>query len=157
VERRTWPTDWDERRAGVGCPKCRCGRSDVDESGGARFYVGDFADGYVQRRAPQRGYTIVAFHRRHVADLTGFTDEESTGFWRDVVAVARTLEKVFTPCHLNYDVLGNTVPHVHVHIVPRYLDDPCPGVPLKPWTPRTVEPDEFAEQLRLLRPAIAAE
>jgi diadenosine tetraphosphate (Ap4A) HIT family hydrolase len=26
--------------------------------------------------------------------------------------------------------LGNTVPHLHTHVVPRYQDDPAPGRPL---------------------------
>ncbi len=153
MDRRTWPQDWEERRAGIGCPKCR--RGDEDEGGGVRFFAGGYADVFLQRQAPQRGYTVVAFHRRHVPDLTAFTDEESAGFWRDVVVVARALETVFTPCHLNYEVLGNAVPHVHVHIVPRYLDDPCPGTPLKLWKLEPVEPDEFTHQLGVLRRTIA--
>ena len=26
--------------------------------------------------------------------------------------------------------LGNTVPHLHTHVVPRYRDDPAPGGPI---------------------------
>ena len=87
-------------------------------------------------------------------DLTEFTEEESAGFWSDVVAVARALNEVFQPCHLNYQVLGNGVPHVHAHVVPRYLDDPCPGMPLSPWVVREVDGEECARQLELLRGAI---
>lgn len=29
-----------------------------------------------------------------------------------------------------YLTLGNTVPHLHTHVVPRYRDDPAPGGPL---------------------------
>ena len=58
---------------------------------------------------------------------------------------------VFEPCHLNYDLLGNGVPHVHTHIVPRYVDDPCPNMPLKPWDPRPVPDHELAEQATRLR------
>ena len=154
MDQATWPDDWDERRRGKGCSKCMRGRSEEDESGGVRFFVGGFGDGYLQRRGPQPGYAIVAFHRRHVADLTGFTEEESAGFWNDVVAVARCLDKVFRPCHLNYQVLGNGVPHVHAHVVPRYLDDPCPNMPLSPWVVRDVDGDEFSNQLTLLRNAV---
>ncbi len=121
MNEQSWPEDWDERRRGVGCPKCASGRADVDESGGERFSTGRFADGYLQRRGPQPGYTIVAFHLRHVADLMQFTEEESAGFWQDVVAVATALVEVFRPCHMNYNVLGNGVPHVHAHVIPRYL------------------------------------
>ena len=38
----------------------------------------------------------------------------------------------FDPVKLNYLTLGNTVPHLHTHVLPRYLDDPAPGGPI-PW------------------------
>src|SRR5215207_2101284 len=34
-----------------------------------------------------------------------------------------------SPVKLNYDLLGNSVPHLHTQIVPRYADDPRPGWP----------------------------
>lgn len=33
------------------------------------------------------------------------------------------------PMKVNYNILGNSVPHLHTHIVPRYADDPRPGWP----------------------------
>jgi diadenosine tetraphosphate (Ap4A) HIT family hydrolase len=45
------------------------------------------------------------------------------------VRVARAIEAAFAPIKLNYDVLGNSVPQLHTHIVPRYADDPRPGWP----------------------------
>ena len=33
------------------------------------------------------------------------------------------------PVKLNYDLLGNSLPHLHTHVVPRYADDPKPGWP----------------------------
>ena len=33
------------------------------------------------------------------------------------------------PVKLNYDVLRNSSPHLHTHLVPRYADDPRPGWP----------------------------
>lgn len=59
------------------------------------------------------------------------------------------IEQVFAPCHMNYQLLGNSVPHLHVHLVPRYIDDPDPGRPL-PWEPKPVAESEFDTQVRLL-------
>jgi diadenosine tetraphosphate (Ap4A) HIT family hydrolase len=33
------------------------------------------------------------------------------------------------PPDFYYDVLGNSSPHLHTHLVPRYADDPRPGWP----------------------------
>ena len=33
---------------------------------------------------------------------------------------------------VNYEIHGNTVPHLHVHIFPRYIGDPFEGGPINP-------------------------
>jgi hypothetical protein len=70
--------------------------------------------------------------------------------WGDVHTVAQMIERVFAPCHMNYQLLGNLVPHLHVHLVPRYLDDPAPGRPL-PWEPKALADSEFDSQVQLLK------
>ena len=58
------------------------------------------------------------------------TPQEQAGYWTDVSTVARAIEATFGPIHLNFQILGNRDPHVHVHIVPRYDPDPAPSLPL---------------------------
>jgi diadenosine tetraphosphate (Ap4A) HIT family hydrolase len=50
----------------------------------------------------------------------------------------------FKPVKVNYFTLGNTVPHLHTHIVPRYAGDAAPGGPLR-WD-QVVGPAVFGEQ-----------
>ena len=126
---RTWPRDWEERRSGVGCEACAQGRPDEDDHG-VRFFAGQFADAYLKRFTAVDGYSTVMFRGRHVADPVDLTLEETAGFWADVRVAAKAIEAVFRPCHLNYQLLGDAVPHVHVHVLPRYLDDPDPERPL---------------------------
>jgi diadenosine tetraphosphate (Ap4A) HIT family hydrolase len=152
---RTWPLDWEDRRAGVACVGCEQGRPDEDAYG-VRFFAGDLADAYLQRVTPADGYSTVMFRGRHVADPVDLSPEETVGFWSDVRVAARAIRAVFQPCHLNYQLLGNAVPHVHVHVVPRYLDDPDPGLPLgEPVWARsaTVPPDTLRSQVAALREA----
>ena len=139
---RTWPEDWDARKSGAGCSFCTNRR-------GSPFYAGAVSDAFLERHAIARGHAIVVFRGRHVADFTGLTAEEAAAYWSDVHAAARMVERVFAPCHMNYQLLGNLVPHLHVHVLPRYLDDPAPGKPL-PWEPKTLDEPEFESQLRLL-------
>ena len=126
---RTWPADWEDRRAGRPCAACEEGRPDEDEDG-VRFFAGQLADAYLKRSTPVDGYSTVMFRGGHVADPVDLTPEETVGFWAEVGVAAKAIEAVFQPCHLNYQLLGNAVPHVHVHVVPRYLDDGDPERPL---------------------------
>jgi diadenosine tetraphosphate (Ap4A) HIT family hydrolase len=153
---RTWPPDWELRRSGAGCPKCREGRPD-DDGWGVRFGATDLADAYLIRRPPQPGYVVVVFRGRHVADPCDLTDNEALGYGRAVRAAAKAVTAVYGPCHLNYQVLGNGVPHLHTHILARYVDDPAPGQLLPPqvWRhARELSAVELEDQLVALRRAI---
>src|SRR5688500_5338423 len=87
------------------------------------------------------------FRGRHVADFTDLSSSELADYSQDIQTVGLMIERVFRPCHVNYLLLGNIVPHLHVHVVPRYLDDPAPERPL-PWEPFPVPEELFAEQFQ---------
>jgi diadenosine tetraphosphate (Ap4A) HIT family hydrolase len=123
-----WSAQFYEWRAGTGCPSCVEGRPDSTEAG-LRFFAGELCDAYLVRADIQRGLTIAVFRGRHVAEPTQLTDAEAATYGREVLRVGRAIEAVLKPVKLNYDVLGNSVPHLHTHIVPRYADDPRPGWP----------------------------
>ena len=56
--------------------------------------------------------------------------EEATGFWSEVARVSRAVEGRYEPTKMNWLHLGNGVPHLHVHLVPRPFDDPNAGGPV---------------------------
>ena len=94
----------------------------------------------------------MVFRGRHAASLAELSTDELAAYWNDVQDVGRAIERVFNPCHVNYMLLGNIVPHLHVHVVPRYLDDVAPERPL-PWEPFEVPQEALAEQFQRLREA----
>ena len=146
----TWPSDWAERLRGKDCPMCGRERPDEDEYG-IRVHAGRFSDAYLQRASCQDGYTVVVWRGRHVAEPTQLSDEEATGYWLEVLRVASALERHYRPVKLNYQLLGNAVPHLHPHLVPRFAQDPAPGRPLAfPEGERPAIPEE-----RLRRDALA--
>ncbi|MGH8732345.1 MAG: HIT family protein, partial [Burkholderiales bacterium] len=49
---------------------------------------------------------------------------------RDVRRVAAALRNVTNCVKLNYEIHGNTIPHLHVHLYPRYRGDPFEGGPI---------------------------
>ena len=68
-----------------------------------------------------------------MSEPTQLADEEAAGYWRETLRVGRAVEQGFEHAKMNYQMLGNTVPHLHTHIVPRPLLDPAPHEPL-PWS-----------------------
>lgn len=123
-----WPADWDALADGTGCGMCASGRPESDEFG-VRIQATEHTDAYLQRANVQRGYTVVIWRGRHVCEPTDLDEDEAAAYWRDVLAVARALTAYYRPIKMNYETLGNSLPHLHTHLVPRYRADPAPGRP----------------------------
>lgn len=69
-----------------------------------------------------RGWMIVET-KRHVADLGELDDDEAASIGVTVNRVARALRSAGAE-HVYAFVLGDAVPHLHVHLAPRYADTP---------------------------------
>ncbi|MEP6973203.1 MAG: HIT family protein [Actinomycetota bacterium] len=138
-----WPSAFYEMRRGVGCSVCADGRPDATPHG-IRFFAGEVADAYLRRTSIQRGLSVVIWRGRHVAEPTELTDDEAGRYWRELLAVGRAIEQVMEPVKINYNLLGNSLPHLHTHVVPRYADDPRPGWPF-PFPEE--EPADFPEDV----------
>ncbi|MFE4516233.1 HIT family protein [Kitasatospora sp. NPDC056783] len=76
------------------------------------------------------GYTTVIWNGPHAAEPTQLDEGQAFGFFSEMLLAARAVEAHFKPVKMNYEVLGNSVPHLHVHLIPRFVDDPAPGAPL---------------------------
>ena len=104
-----------------------------------------------------RGYIILEY-RRHVTELTDLTPEERTQLAEDVNACASAQQSALRPNKINYVILGNEVPHLHVHIIPRYFDDGWWGKPtwLRPAEMKvTLSAEEYEELRKTLKNALS--
>jgi len=90
-----------------------------------------FDDGY----PVSRGHTLIV-PRRHVADLFALSCEEQQALWALLPIVKEALDRAHRPAGYNVGVnvgqaAGQTIAHVHVHVIPRYhgdVTDPRGGV-----------------------------
>ena len=108
---------------------CADGRPD-DNRFGIRIFEGPHSDAYLQREGFHRGYVVV-IHRgdHHVTELTDLPAEEAQAYWEEVLRVSRAVSDYYAPLKMNLMVLGNALPHLHTHVVPRYEDDVDAGGP----------------------------
>lgn len=106
-----------------------CGGGQERNPFGARIFAGLYADGYLQSADIQRGYTLAIWNGRHVVEPTDLSESEATGYWLETLIIARALIDYYQPMKLNYETLGNTTPHLHTHLLPRFVVDPRPGQP----------------------------
>ena len=100
------------------------------------------------------GYCILIC-KKHVRELYHLTLEERSGYVEDLVRTAQALEEVFHPLKMNLQFLGNAVPHLHCHIIPRFYGDAAPGEPLDPHTDtRLLSVRAYEERVHLIRAAL---
>jgi diadenosine tetraphosphate (Ap4A) HIT family hydrolase len=75
------------------------------------------------------GYVLLVL-RRHATELYELSAAERRTLIEEVSRVAEALARVFRPVKMNYELLGNQVPHIHWHLVPRLSTDPEPNAPI---------------------------
>jgi diadenosine tetraphosphate (Ap4A) HIT family hydrolase len=149
----SWPADWEQRLAGRDCALCASlGRGDNDFSVDVAELP--YSEVRLERRSRLPGYCIVAWKHGHVAEPTELEPAAAAGYWNDVLDVGRAVQAIFTPVKLNFLTLGNWVPHLHTHVLPRYHDDPAPGGPIE-WTallsPEPIATETLRAQAAALR------
>jgi diadenosine tetraphosphate (Ap4A) HIT family hydrolase len=61
---------------------------------------------------------------RHATELSQLPDDARRAHFDEMCLLAHAIEECFRPHKLNYELLGNQVPHLHWHLFPRYTEDP---------------------------------
>jgi diadenosine tetraphosphate (Ap4A) HIT family hydrolase len=114
---------------------------------------------YLARNQTYRGQCQLVFDLRHAARLDQLSADEYAAFSADLFLSQNAVARVAGADHMNVESLGNVVPHLHWHIVPRYLNDARWGMPI--WTtPLSAMPDnrlndvERAQLIEAIRGAL---
>ena len=69
------------------------------------------------------GWTVLVL-KRHATELFDLTQEERRQLIEEVAEVAAALAVAFDAVKVNYELLGNQLPHIHWHVIPRLAGDP---------------------------------
>lgn len=60
---------------------------------------------------------------RHVSEMSDLPAAEQAALMHVVFAVEASLRRLYQPDKINLASLGNVVPHLHWHVIPRWRDD----------------------------------
>ena len=130
------------------CPMCRRWDDDAD------LRIVELEHSFVTLNRDQffPGYTLL-FTKQHVTELFHLDREVRTGLMEEVSRVAEALSGVFRADKINYELLGNMVPHIHWHLVPRFSSEALWPRPI--WSEAHDElllsPQAYRERIGLIR------
>jgi diadenosine tetraphosphate (Ap4A) HIT family hydrolase len=113
----------------MACPAC--GQNEAADRGEDPWAVARLATGYVRVHSIRyfRGYTFFAA-KACVAELHELEPATRDVHLSEMAEVAQAVFEAFAPDKLNYEALGNSMRHLHWHLVPRRSDDPRPAAPI---------------------------
>jgi len=102
--------------------------------------------------------TCYLITKEHYVELFELGDEALLGFMKEVQVAAKILKEVTGAFKINYEIHGNSGPHLHLHLFPRYLDDPFAGVPIdyNRTDPPVYHGDEFDRFVKTMQDKLEA-
>ena len=135
---------WTALCSGVACPIC-VRRQPLD-------LVATLESSWVtmQEAAPVRGYVCLV-SQTHAVELHDLPEPLASAFMRDARKVSRALSAITKAVKLNYEIHGNSLPHLHMHFFPRYRGDRFEGHPIDPRL--VVQPVYAPGEFKTLRKA----
>ena len=92
----------------------------------------------------------------HVKEMTDLAIDDREHVMHVVLAVESVLRGELNPLKINLASLGNMVPHLHWHVIPRYADDPHFPLPIWAGAHREAPPARHAVSTAALATALAA-
>jgi len=119
------PDRWSALCSGAACPICRQKEPmDVVAKLEASWVT-------MQEAAPVPGYVCLV-SQIHAVDLHDLPEEAAIAFMRDARKVSMAIASVTGAVKMNYEIHGNSIPHLHMHFFPRYRGDQFEGQPINP-------------------------
>jgi diadenosine tetraphosphate (Ap4A) HIT family hydrolase len=87
---------------------------------------------YLAANQAYRGQCLLVLDIRHATRPEELSKPEWSAFCTDLYAAEVAIARAVEPDHINVAALGNVIPHLHWHVIPRYRSDPRWGAPIWP-------------------------
>ena len=95
------------------------------------FLIKEFSTGYavLSKYQYNKGY-VLFLCKNHVTELHELKGEVRDKFLHELALVGEAIFKTVKPAKMNYELLGNTEPHLHCHLIPRHKEERSPDRPV---------------------------
>jgi len=87
---------------------------------------------YLAKNQTYRGHCLLILDLRHATRPDQLSPAEWASYCADLQKAETAIVRAVQPNHINIASLGNVMPHLHWHIIPRYQTDPRWGGPIWP-------------------------
>ncbi len=127
-----------------------------ETSGGELIHQGELFRVVLVHDANYPGFCRIIW-RDHVKEITDLNELDRMLMMDVMWQVEQVVRDVMQPKKINVASLGNMVPHLHWHVIPRYVDDAHFPAPVWAEAKRIPSPESLAarqEKLPLLRKKI---
>lgn len=101
---------------------------------------------YLNRDQKHKGRVIVCLNE-HKTEYFQLEEQQRNQFFKEVAATAEAVQNLYSPDKINYATFGDGVPHVHIHMVPKYKDGLNWGQPFDDSLPKTLLTDEEYKEM----------
>lgn len=119
------------------------------QDGGEVVWRDDFARVIIAADADHPGFCRVVLEK-HVKEMTDLSAPEQSRLMNIVFALESAQRELLRPDKINLASLGNQVPHLHWHVIPRFVGDPHfpnPTFGLKSGGSARAVPRDYAQSL----------
>ncbi|WP_114638210.1 HIT family protein [Polynucleobacter necessarius] len=124
---------------------CVLCEDDLKPEEGVLIWRGDYCRVVLVNDPDLPGFCRVIWNP-HVAEMSDLTYGERDHIMSLVFAVEEAIRQVMDPDKINLAALGNMVPHIHWHIIPRFKDDAF--FPGSVWSVRVQETPKVSLEAR---------
>lgn len=107
---------------------------------------------YLFKEQTYKGRCIVAY-KDHVNELFDLNEKELELYMKDVTHVASILKRIFKAEKINLGVYSDKLPHLHFHVVPKYIDETSWGTTfeMSPNIRKELSDKEYKEMIKLIK------
>ena len=98
----------------MNCPLCNTQNEDIIyENTLFRIVLVDEIPGYIR-----------VITQKHIKEFSELSDDEAVEIMQAIKKTEKAMIEFLKPDKINIAALGNMVPHLHIHMIPRYENDP---------------------------------